>query len=98
MQESFKAGVQKNFSNEGHRLNVDILRPWGEGLLGYGLAKDFSTFKSSGVELHASQTHNLSKQLVMRWDTVFKVKKRCFRYTVQGDTSGCYQTLDSKSM
>lgn len=79
--------MHKNFSNEGHRLNVDIFRPPGEGLLGYGMAKDFLIYKSRGKEVPANQIHNLPKQLLMRWDTVFKVKSQIFSTSYQSYTT-----------
>ena len=59
----------------GHTLNVDIFRPRGEGLLGAPgtMKEDYWTYKTGGVKVQGNRNQQLSKQILMRWDTVFKV-------------------------
>ena len=67
--------ILKMFHREGQRLNVDIFRPKGEGLLGAPgtMKEDYWTYKTGGVKVQDDQNQQLSKQILMRWDTVFKV-------------------------
>ena len=65
-------------SKRGELLSADIFRPSfgrdGKAIIAYDVGqKDFFTYKSNGLEFTDGQIQNLSKQLLLRADTVFKV-------------------------
>lgn len=65
-------------SKKGELLSADIFRPRigrdEKPIITYNVGqKDFFTFKSSGLAVADGQIQNLSKQLLLRSDTVFKV-------------------------
>ena len=65
-------------SKKGELLSADIFWPRigrdEKPIITYNVGqKDFFTYKSSGLAVANGQIQNLSKQLLLRSDTVFKV-------------------------